>query len=150
MDLNKIKQYYYDGWGAIHDYGDIAVVISDAFRDPTDWNGFMSSGFKNVILDTHLYQVFSAGQLAMDIGAHVSSACGIGKQLGGVDKWTVIGEWSGALTDVSPPPRPPSSPPLIESSAQSGSTASAAAPDTTTPSRARGTLVVAPSGLRGP
>jgi glucan 1,3-beta-glucosidase len=110
LDLNKIKQYYYDGWGAIHDYGDIAVVISDAFRDPTDWNGFMSSGFKNVILDTHLYQVFSAGQLAMDIGAHVSSACGIGKQLGGVDKWTVIGEWSGALTDVSPPPPGPPPP----------------------------------------
>ncbi|KAF8249988.1 glycoside hydrolase, partial [Wilcoxina mikolae CBS 423.85] len=101
LNLDQLKQYYYDGWGAIRDYGDIAVVISDAFRDPTDWNGFMSSGFNNVILDTHHYEVFSPGQLAMNIDSHVSSACGIGKQLNSVDKWTVIGEWSGALTDCT-------------------------------------------------
>jgi glucan 1,3-beta-glucosidase len=104
LDLGQLQQYYLDGWEIIH--GDIAVVISDAFRDPMDWNGFMTNGTKNVILDTHHYEVFSPGQLAMNLDSHIDKACGIGGQLDDVDKWIVIGEWSGALTDVSSIPLP--------------------------------------------
>lgn len=37
----------------------------------------------------------------MNAAAHVSSACNFGWSLRGLDKWTVIGEWSGARTDCT-------------------------------------------------
>ena len=86
LNMDHIRRYWMDGWGAVRDYGDIAVVIGDAFKSPTEWNGFMTTGWSNVILDTHQYQVFSPGQVAMSNADHVSAACGIGRMLGGVDK----------------------------------------------------------------
>jgi glucan 1,3-beta-glucosidase len=86
LDMNKVRQYWMDGWGITREYGDIAVVIGDAFLDPPSWNGFMSSGWNNVILDTHKYQIFSPGEVAMNINDHVGTACGAGYMLRTVDK----------------------------------------------------------------
>ncbi|KAA8904188.1 glycoside hydrolase superfamily [Sphaerosporella brunnea] len=101
LDLNQIKQYWTDGWGITREYGDIAVVIHDAFQDPPSWNGFMTSGWSNVILDTHKYQVFSPGENSMNINDHIGTACSFGRMLRTCDKWTIVGEWSGALTDCT-------------------------------------------------
>ncbi|KAI5818578.1 glycoside hydrolase superfamily [Pyronema omphalodes] len=101
LDMNQVRQYYYDGWGITREYGDIAVVISDAFQPPRSWNGFMTSGFNHVILDVHHYEVFDPNQLSMSIDQHVGQACGVGHDIQGADKWTVVGEWSGALTDCT-------------------------------------------------
>lgn len=35
------------------------VLIHDAFQDLSYWNGFMTSGFDGVAMDTHIYQMFS-------------------------------------------------------------------------------------------
>jgi len=86
LDMDRLRQYWMDGWGAVRDYGDIAVVIGDAFRSPPEWNGFMTSGWTNVILDTHQYQVFSPTQVAMSVGDHVAAACELGRMLGTLDK----------------------------------------------------------------
>lgn len=104
--MGQLKQFYQDGWGITREYGDTAVVISDAFEPPASWNGFMTDGWSNVVLDVHHYEVFSPGEAAMPIDRHVASACGVGRSIaaGAVDKWTVVGEWSGALSDVGPPP----------------------------------------------
>ncbi|KAI5781505.1 glycoside hydrolase superfamily [Geopyxis carbonaria] len=101
LDMDKIRQYWMDGWGTIRDYGQVAVVIHDAFAPITSWNGFMTEGWSNTILDTHQYQVFSPEQLKLSVDDHVQAACGIGRQLQGVDKWTVCGEWSAAMTDCT-------------------------------------------------
>ncbi|KAH0612250.1 uncharacterized protein H6S33_010302 [Morchella sextelata] len=102
LNMDKIRQYWYDGWGTVRDSSpDVAVVIGDAFYDPNSWNGFMTSGFNNVILDTHTYQVFSPGELSRDINAHVGAACGVGNNIRTTDKWNVIGEWSAARTDCT-------------------------------------------------
>jgi glucan 1,3-beta-glucosidase len=91
-----------DGWGTVRDSNTYtAVVIGDAFFPPTEWNGFMTQGWNNVILDTHHYEVFSPGELSRSIDEHVGIACGQGQMLRNVDKWTVVGEWSGALTDCT-------------------------------------------------
>lgn len=57
LDIGRVKQYWYDGWGTVRDYSDIAVVIGDAFYGASYWNGFMTSGFNHVILDVHHYEV---------------------------------------------------------------------------------------------
>jgi glucan 1,3-beta-glucosidase len=81
-----------------------ATCIHDAFQDfETYWNGKFNaaSGDQNIILDTHQYQIFSPEQVAMSPSAHVSAACALGPKLAGTDKWTIVGEWTGAQTDCA-------------------------------------------------
>ena len=105
IDMDALKQFYYDGWGNVRNQnGYTAVVIHDAFEDiQSYWNGFMStgSGLNNVILDTHIYQIFSGGELAMKPCDHVQTACASASHLAGTDKWTIVGEWTGAQTDCA-------------------------------------------------
>lgn len=62
----------------------------------------MDSSGDNVLMDTHHYEVFDSGLLAMDIDDHVNSICQLGSQhLEQTDKWVVVGEWSAALTDCA-------------------------------------------------
>ncbi|KAI9047801.1 hypothetical protein LZ554_008510 [Drepanopeziza brunnea f. sp. 'monogermtubi'] len=104
-DMSQVKQFYYDGWGIVRDSNaDTAVVIHDAFLDVQSyWNGFMNyqSGVNNVILDTHIYQIFSAAEVAMKPCQHVQKACAAGPKVKGTDKWTIVGEWTGAQTDCA-------------------------------------------------
>lgn len=77
-DLGLLKKFYYDGWGNVRTTSaNTAVVIHDAFLDPQSWNGFMGygSGVNDVILDTHIYQIFSQGEVAMKPCQHVQTAC---------------------------------------------------------------------------
>ena len=60
-----------------------------------------ASGDQNVILDTHQYQIFSQDQVSMSPSEHVAAACALGPQLAGTDKWTIVGEWTGAQTDCA-------------------------------------------------
>jgi glucan 1,3-beta-glucosidase len=104
LDINQIKKFNYDGWGTIRDYNpDTAVVIHDAFEGVGYWNGFMGpgAGVNNVMLDTHVYQIFNQEQVSLDYNGHVSQACGFASQLSGTDKWTIVGEWTGATTDCA-------------------------------------------------
>ena len=108
LDMAQLRQYYLDGWGITRQSGDTAVVISDAFLPPNVWNRFMTY-LSHVILDVHHYEVFSPGEVAMPIDRHVAAVCAVGRSIsaGAVDKWTVVGEWSGALTDVGHTPPAP-------------------------------------------
>lgn len=105
LDMGQVKKYYYDAWGTVRDSNnDTAVVIHDAFQDMDNyWNGFMNagSGVWNVILDTHQYQIFSDDQVAMSPSAHITAACKLGKKIRSTDKWTIVGEWTGGITDCA-------------------------------------------------
>jgi glucan 1,3-beta-glucosidase len=102
--MSKVKQFYYDGWGNVRDSSPYtAVVIHDAFQDIVSyWNGFMGygSGLNNVILDAHIYQIFS-DQVAMNNAQHCKAACESGPKLKQTDKWLIVGEWTGAQTDCA-------------------------------------------------
>ncbi|CAD6501409.1 BgTH12-01661 [Blumeria graminis f. sp. triticale] len=102
-DLSQTKKFYYDGWGNVRTQGQTAVAIHDAYLDPRSWNGFMNSesGVNNVILDTHIYQVFSQDEVAMKPCAHVQTACSSVDKIKPTDKWTIVGEWTGAQTDCA-------------------------------------------------
>lgn len=105
INLDELKQYYYDVWGEVREVSnDTTVVLHDGFQPVDSWNGFMNvaSGKWYVMMDTHHYEVFENDLLAQDINGHVSTACQFGSQhLQNVDKWTVVGEWSGAVTDCA-------------------------------------------------
>lgn len=99
LDMNVVRQFYYDGWGSLRD-SPVAVVFHDAFMGVTSWNEF-GAGMQNLVLDTHHYEVFSSGELQMSPGEHISTACGFGGQMASTNKWTIAGEWSGAQTDCA-------------------------------------------------
>ena len=103
LDLDDLKTFYNNGWSTVRQSNpDTVVVIQDAFEDiDSFWNGFMNgaSGDNNVMLDTHQYQIFSDGQVAQSPDEHISAACALGPMVAGTDKWTVVGEWTGAQTE---------------------------------------------------
>ncbi|WEW58890.1 beta-glucosidase [Emydomyces testavorans] len=105
VNIDQLKQFYYDGWGTVYDSNpQTLIVISDAFQTPTSWNGFMTAanGFPNSILDTHHYEIFDTNLITWTIDQHVDLAYSFGRdQVSKTDKPTIIGEWSGALTDCA-------------------------------------------------
>ncbi|TVY42947.1 Glucan 1,3-beta-glucosidase [Lachnellula occidentalis] len=105
LDMNQVKEYYYNGWGDVRNAaGNTAVVIHDAFLDiESYWNGFMNAGagVNNVILDTHIYQVFSQDEVARKPCEHVQNACSNGPKVADTDKWLIVGEWTAAQTDCA-------------------------------------------------
>lgn len=78
-----------------------ATVLHDAFLPIDEWNGFMNAGGMNVLLDTHQYQIFNSTFLAWDIDMHIKAACAFEAPLKATDKWTIVGEWTGAMTDCT-------------------------------------------------
>ncbi|KAJ5748804.1 uncharacterized protein N7511_010500 [Penicillium nucicola] len=105
VNQDGLKQYYYDSWGSARKASqDTTVVLHDGFMPTESWNGFMSesTGVWYVMMDTHHYEVFDSGLLSMDINAHVQNVCSFSKDhVQTSDKWTVVGEWTGAMTDCA-------------------------------------------------
>lgn len=99
LDMDTVRQFYMDGWGNLKNTN-VAVAFHDAFEGVTSWNDW-GSGMWNLLLDTHHYEVFDSGALQMSPDEHVSTACGFGSQMASNNKWTIAGEWSGALTDCA-------------------------------------------------
>lgn len=107
LNLDVLKDFYYQGYDAIRSKLDQTVVVfHDAFQDFVNgWNGFMSpaTGKHHVMLDTHFYQIFNQGELSRNPTEHNQAACSDGRRLRNTDKWTVVGEWTGAQTEFVPP-----------------------------------------------
>jgi glucan 1,3-beta-glucosidase len=105
VNQDGLKQFYYDSWGVLRESSqDTTIVLHDGFVPTESWNGFMSadSGVWFVMMDTHHYEVFDSGLLAMDVNSHVNNVCSFtGQHVQTSDKWTVVGEWTGAMTDCA-------------------------------------------------
>ncbi|XHF97935.1 hypothetical protein AWENTII_001508 [Aspergillus wentii] len=105
LSKGGLEKYYYDSWGAVREHNDdTTVVLSDGFLSTESWNGFMTDdkGVWNVMMDAHHYEVFDDGLLAMDISSHTRAACQFSAEhIQPTDKWTIVGEWTAALTDCT-------------------------------------------------
>ncbi|GME95913.1 unnamed protein product [Ambrosiozyma monospora] len=105
LDLNKLAEYYNEGYEVVREYGDVPVVIQDAFRPDHYWDNTLNteqdSNYWDVVVDHHHYQVFSHDELTRSIDEHVSVACALGTAEGGEYHWNIVGEWSAALTDCA-------------------------------------------------
>lgn len=99
LDMSTVTQFYMDGWGDLEN-SNVAITFHDAFQGVTSWNDW-GSGMWALLEDTHHYEVFDSGSLALSIGDHVSTACAFGAQMATSNKWTISGEWTGAMTDCA-------------------------------------------------
>ncbi|KAF2014023.1 glycoside hydrolase family 5 protein [Aaosphaeria arxii CBS 175.79] len=99
LDMSTVRQFYMDGWGNLKD-SNVAVAFHDAFQGVTSWGDF-GAGMWNLLLDTHHYEIFDNSQVAMSPDDHFRTACDFGGQMASTGKWTIAGEWTGAITDCA-------------------------------------------------
>ncbi|KDR85716.1 hypothetical protein GALMADRAFT_51675 [Galerina marginata CBS 339.88] len=106
--LEVTKQYWYDSYGIIRSpYGtsqesNTVVMIHDAFQPTSYWKNFMPSpNYQGVIMDTHVYQIFSVAENQMSNSQHIKTACAKASDLTSSTLWTVVGEWTPAANDCA-------------------------------------------------
>ncbi|KAJ6261749.1 DNA repair protein rad50 [Drechslerella dactyloides] len=110
LDVAALRQFHWDGLGSVRAVGTTWLSMSDAFLHPSQWNpdfngdsNHMVNGkYANVILDHHHYQVFSPGENSRDLNTQLTVACRTTRdEILGANKYVVVGEWSGAMTDCA-------------------------------------------------
>ncbi|KAF8215876.1 exo-beta-1,3-glucanase [Mycena galopus ATCC 62051] len=106
--LAVIKQYWLDSYGSIrYPYGtsqqsNTVVLIHDAFQPLSYWNGFLTPpNYQGTAIDSHIYTIFSQGEVQMSMSQHISTVCAKQAQLSSFDLWVIVGEWSPAYTDCA-------------------------------------------------
>ncbi|KAF9567813.1 exo-1,3-beta-glucanase [Agrocybe pediades] len=106
--LSVTKQYWFDSYGNIRfpfgtsQQSNIVVMIHDAFQPLSSWNNFMPAPqWQGVIIDTHIYQMFSDADNHLSNSQHISTACGMLSSLSSSPLWTVVGEWTPAANDCA-------------------------------------------------
>ncbi|KAH9486278.1 Glucan 1,3-beta-glucosidase [Psilocybe cubensis] len=106
--LSVTRQYWYDSYGNIRfpfgtsQQSNIVVMIHDAFQPLSYWSNFMPSPqWQGVIIDTHIYQMFSQALVSQTNAQHISTACGQLSSLSNSPLWTVVGEWTPAPNDCA-------------------------------------------------
>jgi len=104
INQDVVRQFYRDGYGQVRDTSDTTVVLHDGFIRPNQWNGFLTpsdNNAQNVAIDHHEYQVFNNDLLKLSPAQHSQKVCELADSYGGADKWTFVGEWTGAMTDCA-------------------------------------------------
>jgi glucan 1,3-beta-glucosidase len=102
LDMALLRQFYLDGYEVVRRHlpaDRVAVVVHDAFLGAQAWKGFMlPPRYENVVLDVHLYHVFTEDELVCTPEQHVEHAYNVHMD---TDLWTIVGEWSLATTDCA-------------------------------------------------
>ncbi|KIY73602.1 glycoside hydrolase family 5 protein [Cylindrobasidium torrendii FP15055 ss-10] len=104
--LSVTEQYWKDSYGNIRfPYGsdrqsNNLVLVHDAFQELSYWDNF-GRNFDGVAMDTHIYQMFSDAENQRSWDEHISFACGKGSSLENFHLWTIVGEWTPAITDCA-------------------------------------------------
>ncbi|KAF2820460.1 glucan 1,3-beta-glucosidase precursor [Ophiobolus disseminans] len=104
LSLDVTKQFYRDGYGQVREVSDTPVVLHDGFRRPNEWNAFLTPSDKNaqnIVIDHHEYQIFDDNLIRMTPLQHRQHVCSSSEYYNGADKWTFVGEWTGAMTDCT-------------------------------------------------
>jgi glucan 1,3-beta-glucosidase len=112
VPLEILRQFYQDAYARLRKHLDpgVAVVFHDSFRAMA-WKKFMQEpAFSNVILDTHLYQCFSAADHGRSAQEQLAFALNRKDALDEMQREelpTIVGEWSlslpgRAMRDLSP------------------------------------------------
>ncbi|OAL06241.1 glycoside hydrolase [Phaeosphaeriaceae sp. SRC1lsM3a] len=104
LDKDMVKSFYRDAYENLRRISDTPVMLHDGFFQPSWMNGFLTpqdNNAQNVIVDHHEYQIFDKDLVAMSVDQHVNMMCNSADNLASSDKWTIVGEWSSALTDCA-------------------------------------------------
>lgn len=105
LDLQQYKQFARDGYDQQRQKSQSrVVVVQDGFQTPESYNGFLTpsdNNAHNVAVDHHEYQVFTPELVSMEPWQHRQYVCDNAYAYSNADKWTFVGEWSGAMTDCA-------------------------------------------------
>lgn len=105
LDMNRIKSFYYEGYQKLRMQNLVTpLIIHDAFMPMHYWDNDFKvdrGGYWGVVVDHHHYQVFSGGELQLNIRQHIDVACQWGRDTKTEAHWNVCGEWLAALTDCA-------------------------------------------------
>ncbi|KIL67587.1 glycoside hydrolase family 5 protein [Amanita muscaria Koide BX008] len=102
-----IRQYWQDGYNVVREAAGsgIKVMIGDAFLGVPSWSNFLTApSAQGVLMDYHEYQIFSDTELDRSWDQHVQFTCQWIPTLSSFAQsniWTVVGEWSTAITDCA-------------------------------------------------
>jgi glucan 1,3-beta-glucosidase len=105
LDRNMVQQFYRDAFYNLRLISDTPMMMHDGFLDPKWLNWFLSPEDNNaqgVVVDHHEYQIFSPDLVSLTTTEHRTLACNAIYTYAHSDKWNIIGEWSGAMTDCAP------------------------------------------------
>lgn len=104
LNMEKLQDFYLEGYNNIRKAGDNSVIFHDAFQQFHYWDGFFNvdQGYWNCVLDHHHYLVFASEELVTSVDEKVQTACNWGKNSSSEYHWAVNGEWSAAMTDCTP------------------------------------------------
>lgn len=81
----------------------VKVMIGDAFLGLHNWGGYMKAS-QGVMMDLHVYQIFSFGELERSWDDHITFMCNRKAEFTEYtynNLWLVMGEWSNAVTDCA-------------------------------------------------
>jgi len=101
------RSFFSEGYTAIRNAvgQDIKIMIGDAFLGVDSWTGFLAPpADEGVIMDNHVYQIFSVPELQRTFDQHFASACSTLSTVSSFaasNIWTIVGEWSTAVTDCA-------------------------------------------------
>jgi len=104
LNNDDLKAFIREGYNRVRKVSDTPVVVQDGFLAPSSYNGFLTSsdnGAYNVALDHHYYQVFDDNSVGLSQEQHIQAVCTSTSSFTGADKWTFVGEWTGAMTDCA-------------------------------------------------
>jgi glucan 1,3-beta-glucosidase len=104
LGSDMVKQFYRDAFFTLRETSDTPAMVHDGFQNPALLNNFLTPSDHNaygLIVDHHEYQIFDSGLVAMGLQQHLQLVCGGPAGYATSDKWTIVGEWSGAFTDCA-------------------------------------------------
>jgi glucan 1,3-beta-glucosidase len=102
LPKERLVAFYQAAYHCIraHAPGRVAVIVSDSFR-PALWHtALLAPEYKNVVIDSHLYQCFSGEDKALTLPGHLAKAANEWRDTIAAMQQThqvIVGEWSAAL-----------------------------------------------------
>lgn len=101
IPIQLLAGFYNEAYKALRDVcGDrVMVIVSDAFKPAEMVKALKGIGLTDVILDCHMYQLFSDEDKALDFDGHIAKVGSWQRELAQYSQHVplMIGEWSAAL-----------------------------------------------------
>ncbi|KXN67043.1 glycoside hydrolase family 5 protein [Conidiobolus coronatus NRRL 28638] len=96
LNNTKLAQYYAEGYAKIHQqYPNLPIILHDTFTPIPQWNQLpIQNSWKNAVVDTHIYHLYSPAMLALDEQGHLDLAKTHEQQLSTSPYPFIVGEWS--------------------------------------------------------